>query len=169
MKWSKRRRRSSNFGWCFYSIRHLLCIKITCASMEFWCTINDEYCTCTCSTVVAHNTSPSLSQCRFGDCSPSVPTPAHSITTQWTSLIVRWRHGSTNVKRQNSTSIDSQRSHRSNTISWNGDGCCKILIVYDADNCDLINQQIVEMNVQPIRTCPNRIMVLITHRLVGSL
>ena len=31
-----------------YSTRHLLCIKITCVSMEFWCTINDEYCRCTC-------------------------------------------------------------------------------------------------------------------------
>ena len=27
-----------------YSIRHLLCIKVACVSMEFWCTINDEYC-----------------------------------------------------------------------------------------------------------------------------
>ena len=27
-----------------YSIRHLLCIKITSVLMEFWCTINDEYC-----------------------------------------------------------------------------------------------------------------------------
>ena len=27
-----------------YSIRHLLCIKIACASMELWCTINDEHC-----------------------------------------------------------------------------------------------------------------------------
>ena len=27
-----------------YSIRHLMCIKIACALMEFPCTINDEYC-----------------------------------------------------------------------------------------------------------------------------
>ena len=27
-------------------IRHLLCIKIACVTMEFWCIVSDEYCTC---------------------------------------------------------------------------------------------------------------------------
>ena len=34
----------SYYRFLFYSIRHILCIKATCASLEFWCTINDEYC-----------------------------------------------------------------------------------------------------------------------------
>ena len=41
---------SSNVYTFIYSIRHLLCIEIAYVSMDFWCTINDEYCVYRCQT-----------------------------------------------------------------------------------------------------------------------
>ena len=61
-----------------YSIRHLLCIEITCVSMEFWCTSTDEYCM---------NTSSSLD------------TTAARCASTWWAMTSIWRHADVTSRR----------------------------------------------------------------------